>query len=716
MLEIPEDTKPTRYVVATNVAVITLAAPPVNSLGQAMRAGLQAELQRARKDAAVKAVVIIGAGRLFCGGADIHEFATGETAGPDLNLVCSDIETLGKPVVAAIHGVALGGGLELALACHNRIASPGARLGFPEVLLGVLPGAGGTQRLPRLVGVPRALDMILTGLPISTEAALECGLIDARAEGDLQVAAIDFARKAAAEIDLARVVSALPVSTEDVTPDYFAEARATALRKAPQAIAPDAIVNCVEFAASGSGFIEGLAFERKEFMRLMNSSQSKALRHLFFAEREAVKIPDLDGLPIRAITTVGIIGAGTMGTGIALNFLNVGIPVVLLEVEQSALDRGIAMVRKSYEASAAKGRINRAQMDERMTRLHGTVDYADVVACDLVVEAVFENMTIKRDVCAKLGQLCKPGAIIATNTSTLNVDALADASGRPADFVGMHFFSPANVMRLLEVVRGARTEQDVLATTMALARKIGKVAVVSSVCYGFIGNRMIESYLREMDFLLMEGATPLQIDQALESFGMAMGPCRVMDLTGVDVNAKVLLEREKEGALPAHPAYRAVCRKLAELGRNGQKTSLGYYRYDGRTAVPDSEFDSICADLAARHGITRRNHITHDEIRERCLYPLINEGFRILEEGIAYRSSDIDVVWTAGYGFPRLSGGPMYMANQVGLDQIHDRLLAYGAQTGDTYDFWTPAQMLVDLVQEGAGSGASSAPPGAAAI
>lgn len=690
-----EKSTPVHYSVRDGVAVIMLDAPPVNSLSQGMRAAILDAVTLAGSDAAIRGVVLVGAERMFCGGAEIKEFSDGKVAPPDLNDVCAVLEGLNKPVVAAIHGHALGGGMELTLGCHYRVAAPSAKVGFPEVLLGVLPGAGGTQRLPRLIGVARALDMILTGTVISVSRAKADGLIDAVLDGDLLERAIEFTVNAAENPQNMRVAGALPVAANKTTAAQLHEARIEWQKKAPGAKAPQAIVDCIEYAASGASLADGLAFERRKFLDLMNGDQSEALRHLFFAEKAAVKIPGLDAdLKARPIAKIGVIGAGTMGGGIAMNFLNAGLPVVLLDIKQEWLDAGIAKISQNYAASVQKGRVTQAEMDARMGLLASSLSYDDVANCDLVIEAVFETMDIKKEVCVRLGKICKPGAIIATNTSTLNVDILADASGRPADFLGMHFFSPAQIMRLLEVVRGAETAPDVLHTVMRLARRIGKIAVVSGVCYGFIGNRMLEGYLREMDFLLMEGASPAQIDRVLESFGMAMGPCRMTDMAGVDVNARVLDEREREGHLPGHPAYRAVVRKLGELGRNGQKNGVGYYRYDGRTPIHDDEVELICIDLATRHNITRRTAIPDEEIRARLLYPLINEGYRILEEGIAYRSGDIDVVWTAGYGFPRLAGGPMHLAQKIGERRIRDRIAEFASVTGDPHGFWDPAPLL----------------------
>lgn len=689
------------YEKSNRVAIITLNSPPVNGLSQPLRAGIEEGLYSAKADDDVDAIVIIGAGKMFCGGADIKEFASGEVSEPDLNRICRYIETIGKPVVAAIHGFALGGGMELALGCHHRIASPDAKVGFPEVTLGVLPGGGGTQRAPRLIGAAAALDLTLSGRMAPAAEALEMGLIDAIAQGDLRQEAIAYALDAAGREDGLKLARDMAVKDADTAGEAIKAALAKVLRRAPNAEAPKAIARCIEFAVSDGDFEEGMRFERQEFLDLMNGAQSKALRHLFFAEKAAVKIPNLEkNLPLRKIERVGVIGAGTMGGGIAMNFLNADMPVTILEIAQEALDRGIENIRRTFAGNVEKGRMTQAQMDKRMALLKGSTDYADLADSDLVIEAVFENMKIKQDVCAKLGEVCKPGAIIATNTSTLDVDIIAEATGRPDDVLGMHFFSPAHIMRLLEVVRGAKTAPDVLATVMQLARRINKVAVVSGVCYGFIGNRMLESYLREMDYLLMEGATPAQLDAALEGFGMAMGPCRMMDMAGVDVNAFVLDGREAEGALPDTPSYRALVRKLGALGRNGQKTGKGYYRYDGRTPVDDPELNRIAADLAAEFGMRRRNDITDAEICDRLLYPLINEGFKIIEEGIAYRSGDIDVVWTAGYGWPPLTGGPMHLAETIGLARLRDRLIELGQQTQDRFDFFTPAPLLLRLAEE----------------
>jgi 3-hydroxyacyl-CoA dehydrogenase len=683
-----------------SIAVVTIDSPPVNALSAPVRTGLLDAFNALAGDDSVAGVILACAGRTFVAGADISEFGTDAFSESDPNTVHAAIDSLDKPVVCALHGTTLGGGMELALACHYRIATPGAKLGLPEVTLGLLPGGGGTQRLPRLIGAAKALEMMLSGAPVTAQIALQYGLIDDIVEGCLGDAALHFIAELLAKKAALHSARSRDVDPASVTPTLFADARAALAKKARGAFASARIVDCVA-AAVEKTFAEGVAYERELFVECMYSPQSVALRHVFFAERDAGKIPGFTkDLALRPVKKVGIVGAGTMGGGIAMNFLNAGIPVLLLELKADALERGLGLIRKNYEATASKGRMTHEQVEQRMALCGGSLDYADLKDCDLLIEAVFENMEIKKAVMAKLGEVAKPGAIIATNTSTLDVDVLAAASGRAADVVGMHFFSPANVMRLLEVVRGSQTAPAVLATVMALAKTIRKVAVVSGVCFGFIGNRMLEPYLRECEFLLLEGATPGQIDRAVEGFGMAMGPCRMIDMAGMDVAAKVVLERRKEGTLPADPSYRMACQKLFELGRHGQKTSAGYYKYDGRTPVHDPAVDGIMAELAGQFGIVRRSDISDEEIVERCIYPLINEGAKILEEGIAYRAGDIDTVWLNGYGFPSDKGGPMHTANVIGLEQIEACLNHYAEQRGNTHEYWASAKLLRDLTAE----------------
>ncbi|MDM0024577.1 3-hydroxyacyl-CoA dehydrogenase NAD-binding domain-containing protein [Variovorax saccharolyticus] len=683
-----------------DIALLRIDNPPVNALSPGVVAGLVAAIDAFEADASYKALLLHGEGRTFVAGGDISSFDLPDFTTQPFNGTLARIEALGRPVVAALHGTVLGGGLELALACHWRVAHPKTQLGLPEVKLGILPGSLGTQRLPRVVGAELALDLIASGRSIGAAEARELGLVDELSDAAPLQAGIAFTEALLARGAGPRRISERMVATESLAPDFFERALADAARRKPFHPSARNIVRAVQ--ASLLPFAEGEAAEARLFEELRVSPESKAMRHLFFAERLASKIP---GLPrdttLRPVRSVGVLGAGTMGGGIAMNFANAGIPTVLVETSQAALDRGLGIIRANYEASAAKGRLTTEQVEARMALLRGSLDDAALADCDLVIEAVFENMDLKKQVCARLGAVCKPGAIIATNTSTLDVDVLAEATGRPADVVGMHFFSPANVMRLLEVVRGAKTAPEVLATVMQLARTIGKVAVVSGVCYGFIGNRMAEVYMREAEFLMMEGASPAQIDGAVEALGMAMGPCRMLDMAGIDVGAKTVIEYGKAGGLPPDDSYRAVVRKMFELGRFGQKTGAGYYRYDGRKPVDDPETARIAAELAAQHGIARRDDIPPQEIVERLLYPLINEGARILEEGIAYRPGDIDMVWVAGYGFPDHRGGPVHMADAIGLPQIAGRLAHYANTRGNPHGYWSISPLLASLAAQG---------------
>jgi 3-hydroxyacyl-CoA dehydrogenase len=682
-----------------NIGIIRIDHPPVNALSHAVVDALAAAVESFRSDASLAVLVICAAGRTFVAGADVTEFSRPVYDAQPLRALFDRIESLDRPVVAVMHGTTLGAGLELALACHYRFAHRGTSLGLPEVLLGLLPGAGGTQRLPRLVDTKLALDLMLTGRQVGAAAALESGLVDAVDDGEPLVSGLAYAR-----LLVERNAPPRPTSERKVTPvptsdDFFSPELERALVEPVPA--RSRIVRCVSAAATYP-YAQGAALEAQLFEECRASVESQALRHVFFAEREAAKPAGLpQDLALRPVATVGVLGAGTMGGGIAMCFANAGIPVTIVEANAAALDRGLGLILANYEASVRKGRLTAGEVAQRMALITGSLDDARLAACDLVIEAVFESMEVKRAVCARLGAICKPGAIIASNTSTLDLDVLAEASGRAGDVVGLHFFSPANVMRLLEVVRGARTAPDVLATVMQLARKIRKVAVVSGVCYGFIGNRMLESYLRETDFLLLEGASAEQIDRALEGMGMAMGPCRMLDLVGLDVGAKTVIEQERSGSLPPDPAYRILVRRLAEAGRLGQKSGAGYYRYKDRQPQADPETARICADLAKEHGITRRTDITVQEIVERCLYPLINEGARILEEGIAARGGDIDTVWVNGYGFPAYRGGPLFMADQIGLWKIVARLGHYATQRGNRFDYWTCSPLLADLAESG---------------
>jgi 3-hydroxyacyl-CoA dehydrogenase len=689
------------------IGLVTIDEPPVNALTAALVAGLAQAVDAFEQDRSLRALVFCCAGRTFIAGGDLRAFDDPAFGTGPYNRTLARIEALDRPVVAALHGSVLGGGLELAMACHYRVALRGTRLGQPEIKIGVLPGSLGTQRLPRLIDAAVSVEMMLSGAPIGAGRALELGLVDAIAEGDAaREAGLAHARSVLAHGGGPRPTRARPVRREGLTAAYFSDQRALAETRLRAYPAARAIVDAVE-AGVTHGFDAGERVEAERFDACRRSGPSRAMRHLFFAAREARRIPSLPAdMPRRPVHKVGVIGAGTMGRGIAMNFLDIGLPTVLREVEQEALDRGIAALRQTYEANVRKGRLDAAQLAERMALAHGTLDDDDLGDCDLVIEAVFEDMALKRDVLARLGRLCKPGAILATNTSTLDVDELARASGRAHDVIGTHFFSPANIMRLLEVVRGGATAPDVLMTVLDLAAAIGKTPVVSGVCYGFIGNRMAEVYMRENEFLLLEGASPAEIDGAVEDmahWGMAMGPCRMLDLAGIDVGARTLIELTMNGGLPHDPAYRVVCRQLNADGRWGQKTGSGYYRYeDGRTPLPEPRTDAVCRELAARHGIARRAAISAGEIRERLLLPLINEAAKILEEGIALRPGDVDVVWTAGYGFPDHRGGPLWMADDIGLPKVVERLRHYASrQGGDPHGYWMPAALLVEQAGRG---------------
>ena len=682
-----------------NVALIIMSNEPLNVLSAQMRTELLEALVGARKDNEVEGILIAGQGRCFCAGADISEFLQPDdqlfSADCDPRAITTLLEEADVPVLAAIHGSALGGGLELALACHHRVATPGAELGLPEINLGVLPGNGGTQRLPRLVGLEQAYQMLVSGRSVDAGRAHQIGLLDALIDGDLIEGALEYLETRIACDEPIRKTRERQIAGIEGAASLFARAReevATLRAKAPAAAA---IIGCLESALERP-FEDGIDFERQQFVACNATLEAKALQHGFFARRQATKIPQIaPGTVSRKVASVGVVGGGTMGRGIAMAFMNAGFPVLLVEVDADRGHLAVDAIRDQYHHAAASGRMS---SDEALSRaaLLTVVDALDAIRdCDLVIEAVFEDMAVKKDLCEALGNVCKPDAIIATNTSTLNVDALARASGRPADFVGLHFFSPANVMRLLEIVRGEHTAGDVLATAVGIARKLRKDPVVCGVCYGFIGNRMLEPYLREVEFLLLEGATPRQIDSALEAFGMAMGPCRMMDLAGVDVVAKVVIEREKEGHLPADPRYRIVSRAMFDAGRHGQKASKGFYAYEGRRALDDEDAIRIVRTLAAEHALHARSDISANEIVERCIAPLINEGFKIVEEGIAYRKSDVDVVWLAGYGFPAELGGPMFYADSVGADWLRERIDYYGTASGDAHGYWVPAVSLV---------------------
>ncbi|WP_294445065.1 3-hydroxyacyl-CoA dehydrogenase NAD-binding domain-containing protein [uncultured Sphingomonas sp.] len=663
-------TSPVRFERHDDVLVIISDSPPVNALGAGVRDGLKEGVSQGINDPAVKAMVIRCDGKTFFAGADITEFGK-PPKGASLHEVIDMMDSSEKPIVAAIHGTALGGGCEVALACHYRVAVPSAVMGLPEVKLGLLPGAGGTQRLPRIVGVKAAIEMVAIGDPISAKKAAEVGLVDrVVGEDSLEADAIAFAREIADKKPIPRVRD----KTVAPDPEAVEEFKKKHGRRMRGFDAPAANIACV-VAASELPFDEGMKFEREQFMKLMTGTQSAAQRHLFFAERQAAKIDDVDPkTPLRPINKVGVIGAGTMGGGISMNFLSAGIPVTIIEMQQEALDRGTGVMRKNYEASAAKGRIKPDAPEKAMGLLTPTLSLEDLADCDLIIEAVYENMDVKKELFTKLDAIAKPGAILATNTSYLNVDEIAAVTKRPEDVLGMHFFSPANVMRLLEVVRGEKTAKDVLATVMALAKKIKKVAVVAGVCHGFIGNRMLSPRQIEANKLLMEGATPQQIDKVHTDFGMPMGPFQMADLAGVDIG----WHRDPS-------RIESIRDALAAEGRWGQKKGAGYYDYDEkRNATPSPRALEIIEEFRAKSNLPKRE-ITDQEIVERTLYPMVNEGALILEEGKAQRASDIDVVWIMGYGWPVYRGGPMFWAqNEVGLKKIVEDLEKHGFKVAES--------------------------------
>ncbi|KVC56388.1 3-hydroxyacyl-CoA dehydrogenase [Burkholderia stagnalis] len=687
------------YSTRDGVAVITLNNPPVNGLGLSTRLGLMEGLDRAAQDPAVTAIVLTGAGRAFSGGADITEFNTPKALQePSLHTVIRAVEASAKPVVAAIHSVAMGGGLELALGAHYRIAAPGAQIALPEVKLGLLPGAGGTQRLPRAVGLEVALNMIVSGAPVPSEQLAKSGLFDEMAEGDLLDAAVAFARKAGAQPGPHPRVRDRKIVHENAA-GFIQFARNSARAAAPNFPAPHKCIDAIE-AGVLNGFDKGSVAEREGFVALMMTPESRALRHAFFGERAASKIPDVPAdTPVREIRKVAVIGAGTMGGGIAMNFVNAGLPVTLLETKQDALERGLATIRKNYDAQVKKGKLTQEKLDARMALIAPTLSYDDLKDADLIIEAVFEELGVKEQVFGRLDEVAKPGAILASNTSTLDVNRIAAFTKRPQDVVGMHFFSPANVMKLLEVVRGEATAKDVLATVMAIAKKIRKTAVVSGVCDGFIGNRMIEQYIRQALFMLEEGALPAQVDRAIEKFGFAMGPFRMSDLAGNDIGWAIRKRRYVENP-GLH--YSKIADRLCEQGRFGQKTGAGWYDYvpGERKAKPSALVDEMVVAYSQERGVARRK-IGDDEIVERLVFALVNEGAKILEEKIASKASDIDMVYLTGYGFPLWRGGPMLYADTVGLYNVERAIRRYAA--GANGDAWQLAASIAELAQAGRG-------------
>jgi len=689
----------TSYEQRGTVAVITMNNPPVNGLGFELRRDIVEGLARAEAEANVKAMVLIGSARAFSGGADIREFGSPKaSAEPALNTVIRMLESAGKPVVAAIGGACMGGGLELALGCHYRVAVKGAQIALPEVKLGLMPGAGGTQRLPRLIGAEAALNMIVSGNSVLSEQLADSGVFDQMLERDLLSGAIAFAERVVSERRPLRRVRDLKVSLANAD-GFFQFARNSVRAAAKNFPAPLKCVDAVA-AAVALPFEEGVRLERQLFLELMQSPESRALRHAFFAERAAAKIPDVpEDTPLRKIGKIAVVGAGTMGSGITANFLSAGLPVALLEAKKEALEKAQATIRGIYEASAKKGRLTSQQVTERMALLKATQSYDDLKDADMVIEAVFEEISVKETVFRKLDETIKPGAILASNTSTLDLDKIAAFTRRPRDVVGTHFFSPANVMKLLEVVRGEKTAKDVLATVMGLAKKIKKTAVVSGVCDGFIGNRMVEQYLRQALFLLEEGATPRQVDRALEKWGMAMGPFRMSDLAGNDIGWAIRKRRYRE-----RPdfKYSKIADRLCEQGRFGQKTGLGWYRYEAgrRDAIPDPAVEQMIVDYRGEIGAQRRA-IDDDEIVHRLIFALVNEGAAILEEGVAQRASDIDMVYLTGYGFPLHRGGPMFYADEVGLYNVVASMRRFAANPHGDPAFWKPAPLLASLASEG---------------
>ena len=689
------------YEVSGPVAVITLDNPPVNGLGLDTRRGIADGMARANTDDAVKAIVVTGAGKSFSGGADIKEFGSPKAiAEPNLLSLIRLLEGSAKPVVAAINGTCMGGGLELALGCHYRLAAPKVPVALPEVKLGLVPGAGGTQRLPRVLGVETALNMIVSGEPVMSDVLAGLPgqkLFDRIADGDVLAAAIAFAAEVADRrpLPLVRDLQAVHPNADA----YLQFARNTVKAMAKNFPAPARCVDCVEQSVKAK-FDDGMRYEREAFMALMFTPESRALRHAFFAERAASKIPDVpEDTPQRRVDKAAVIGAGTMGGGIAMNFLNAGIPVTMLEMKADALERGVATIRKNYESQVKKGKLKQDKYEGRMALLKTTLAYDDIKDADLVIEAVFEEMGVKEKVFRTLDEVMKAGAILATNTSTLDVDKIASFTRRPQDVIGTHFFSPANVMKLLEVVRGANTAKDVLATVMGIAKKIRKTAVVSGVCDGFIGNRMIEQYSRQAGFLLEEGSTPAQVDRAIEKFGFAMGPFRMGDLAGNDIGWAIRMRRYVD---KPHMRYSKTADLLCEMGRFGQKTGAGWYDYapGKRDAIPSKLVEEMIAKHRAQLGITPRK-IGDDEIVHRLVYSLVNEAAKILDEGIASKASDIDVVYLTGYGFPLWRGGPMRYAAEQGLFNVVQAMKRFAANPLDDAATWQPAPLLAKLVAEG---------------
>lgn len=680
-----------------SIALIKVNNPPVNALSYLVRKGLIDCITQADENTKVKAIVLYCLGRTYFAGADITEFGK-PMQSPSLPEALSFIDTVSKPIITALHGTALGGGLEVALTCHYRVANSSTKVGLPEVHLGLLPGAGGTQRLPRLIGVEKALDVIVSGRQVKAAEALSLGIIDKIIEGDVVDGALKFAHDVVEQNLPVKRISEITVDKSLVAEDLINNYRKKIAKKFRGFEAPQACISAVE-ASIDLPFLKGVEKERSLFLECMKSTQSASQRHMFFAQRQAAVIDDLDKkTPTREINNVAIIGAGTMGSGIALSFSNANIPVTLLEVNENVLQSGLNTIEKYYRGQAAKGRMTNEKAAYQQGLITGTLSYDDLSDVDLVIEAVFESMEVKHQVFSKLDEVCKPGCILASNTSTLDVDEIASITKRPQDVIGLHFFSPAQVMKLLEVIRAEKTADDVLATAMKLGSKIGKIPVVSGVCDGFIGNRMLKGYGREAGALLLEGATPAQIDNAVYQFGMAMGPMTMADLSGLDIGYRVRKERRESGVFVPETDG-AISDRLVENGRLGQKNRKGYYRYEENSyiPIPDEEVNKIIKETAQKLGFEQRE-ISDEEIVKRLIYPLINEGAQILDEGIAQRASDVNAVWVYGYGFPVYRGGPMFYADSIGLENILNDLKLYQEKYGD---IWQPAPLLEKLVNEG---------------
>jgi 3-hydroxyacyl-CoA dehydrogenase len=682
---------------AGKTAVIGVNNPPVNTITAAVRTQLADALVDIKARAGVRALVLICEGSTFFSGADIGEFS-GPPKEEEYRDLFDTFEQLGVPVVAAMHGTVMGGGLEIALACHYRLAAPGTRFGFPEVTLGIFPGAGGTQRMPRLIGVEQTLELIVSGRPVDATKGLELGFIDGVTDKDLRAAAIAFAESLVKEGRGPRRTCELAVDSASATPAIIERLSAEARKLYPNRTAALSAIEVVS-AAARLPFREGLAYETAQVNEAKATVESKALVHLFFAERETRRVPDLPAdTRARRVTSAGVIGAGTMGGGIAVCFANAGLPVTIIDMNREAVDRGLGIVRKTYDSMVKRGRISDSDRSKRLSLIHGSVDYADLADADVIIEAVYENLDLKRNIFAGIDRAAKPGAVLATNTSTLDIGAIASATQRPQDVIGMHFFAPANVMPLLEVVRTNQSSAEVIRTVLDLSKILKKTPVLARVCYGFIGNRMMEGYAREAERMVLEGATPRQVDGALEAWGMAMGILAVFDMAGIDVGVNV--HRANADKYPPDPAYYQADFALHGAGRLGQKNGKGYYQYlpGDRARYDDPDAIGILRATAAKLDVGQRSH-TDVEIIERCIYPMINEGMRILEEGVALRAGDVDVVWAAGYGFPRYRGGPMFYADTIGLRAVYDGILKYREIYGPMH--WEPAPTLARLVREG---------------